>query len=916
MALNFMSPSMRAAGSDLTISISPLGLVELSDEEFEVHGPRLTRYANAAAMYLGHHWAYARAPGEPQLTANYVAAFSDWMTNFCFSKPMQFDTDPEFQHIVPALLNRIWTEDNCKEQIMWTAGNSGSVYGDVFMKIAYEPEWVDAIGKTHAGQVKIIPINPSFAFPEWHPQDKDRLIRFKLKYRFWTTSPEGTRIVCTYVEIIDDEWIEEYVNDQLIDRRPNPMGFIPVVHIANKPVLASPWGLSDVIGITDLNRRFNETATMIMDIINYYCVDTKTEALTRNGWKKHNELSLDDDLLTLDPVTDEITWQPLEKISLFNYDGKLVRWNNHIDALTTPNHRWLVESRHGRKREYTREIARTSEATSGDSAIEDLTQGSRIITGGGKPLTFSANAKWADELVELAGWYITEGSDTYSGANRDWHSMTISQSESANPEKVADIRRIQKYWQQTGATFSEYPPSKSGTTVWYIGKGVKEALEEVAPGKQITPEFLTSLTHEQACLFHKVLLDGDGTRAGEGGATWYQDNVARKDGYQMLCAMLGIRTRQAQTGNVVYEYTRRHILAEETARRAVEEYPEEPKVWCPTVRSGIWFARRNGSTYWTGNTAPVTVVTGSGMNALEKGANKVWAFRNKDVTVENLAGGGEGLPQALDFLDRIKTWMHELTGVPQMSLGESQPVSNTSGVALAIQYLPTMMQYSLKKTQYGAGIAKINEMALKTLFTFEPWTVKYDTSTEGIFNPKKGQKPVINPDDPEVYNIRTVWEPPLPIDTLIKLQEIQVKLGLELESKTGALKDLGYQFPDEKRQELFEEQIEDLQMTAAKQVLSAHVAAFTAAATGFVPSGNMEPVDQKPVKEGETAPPVPPAQQNVPELPQLPDLTGIVSDAGQQMFADLLTQAYGTKLPSRRMSPDADQDNTTGISEA
>lgn len=44
MAIDFASPSMRAAGSDLTISISPLGLVELADEEFEVHGPRLNRY--------------------------------------------------------------------------------------------------------------------------------------------------------------------------------------------------------------------------------------------------------------------------------------------------------------------------------------------------------------------------------------------------------------------------------------------------------------------------------------------------------------------------------------------------------------------------------------------------------------------------------------------------------------------------------------------------------------------------------------------------------------------------------------------------------------------------------------------------------------------------------------------------------
>lgn len=67
---------MRAAGSDLTVQISPLGLVELSDEEFEVHGPRLNRYANNWAFYLGHHWAYRREIGEPQLTFNYCKAFS------------------------------------------------------------------------------------------------------------------------------------------------------------------------------------------------------------------------------------------------------------------------------------------------------------------------------------------------------------------------------------------------------------------------------------------------------------------------------------------------------------------------------------------------------------------------------------------------------------------------------------------------------------------------------------------------------------------------------------------------------------------------------------------------------------------------------------------------------------------------
>ena len=127
VALDFVAPSQRAAGSDLTIAVSPLGLIELAGEESEVHGPRLTRYANAAAFYLGHHWGYRRPPGEPQLTANYVATFSDFLTNFTFSKSVNFGCDPEFTHIVPALLDRIWDTDNGKDELLWSMGHIGSV---------------------------------------------------------------------------------------------------------------------------------------------------------------------------------------------------------------------------------------------------------------------------------------------------------------------------------------------------------------------------------------------------------------------------------------------------------------------------------------------------------------------------------------------------------------------------------------------------------------------------------------------------------------------------------------------------------------------------------------------------------------------------------------------------------------------
>src|SRR6516165_2485331 len=270
MSIQFQSPSYRAAASDLTIAVSPLGLVELADEEFEVHGPRLNRYALNWAWYLGHHWAYKREIGEAQLTFNYVKAFADYITNFTFGRGIEFHSPEATSLIIPPLLKRVWEIDNDKTRTIWEMGQLGSVSGDVFIKVAYEEAFVDPSGMIHPGRVRILPINPAFCFPEFHPHDRTRMRRFKLKYKFWGTAQDGTRQVYTYVALITENQIEEFVNDELIDRRENPLGEIPIIHIPNTMVASSPWGLSDINDIISLNREYNEKATEISDIINYH----------------------------------------------------------------------------------------------------------------------------------------------------------------------------------------------------------------------------------------------------------------------------------------------------------------------------------------------------------------------------------------------------------------------------------------------------------------------------------------------------------------------------------------------------------------------------------------------------------------------------------------------------------------------
>jgi hypothetical protein len=307
MSIQFSSPSQRAVGTDLAISVSPLGLVELADEEFEVHGPRLNRYAQNWAFYLGHHWAYRREPGEPQFAFNYVRALSDFITNFTFSRGVHFRSVPQYSHIIPALLKRVWEVDNVKENVLWEVGQQGSVAGDVFVKVAYEPAYADNTGQLHPGRVRILPLHPAHCFPEWHPHDKERLQRFKLKYRFWGTAPEGTRQVFTYTEIMTDEMIEEYVNDELIDSRPNPMGSIPVVHIPNIRISGSPWGGADISDVIPLNREYNEKAMEISDILNYH----SAPVTIMTGAKMSN----------LERGPKKVWAIPAERANVFNLEG-------------------------------------------------------------------------------------------------------------------------------------------------------------------------------------------------------------------------------------------------------------------------------------------------------------------------------------------------------------------------------------------------------------------------------------------------------------------------------------------------------------------------------------------------------------------------------------------------------------------
>jgi hypothetical protein len=521
-------------------------------------------------MYLGHHWGYRREQGEMQIAVNYYRAFIDYLARFTFGNGVHFRSPKATEAIIPDRLERVWEVDNNKQRVLFEMAQTGGITGDCFVKVAYEEEWQDTIGRVHPGRVRILPLNPAFCFPEFHPHDRERLLRFKQKYRFWGTSLEGTRQVFTYTEILTDDIIEEYVNDELIDSRPNPLGLIPVVHIPNIPVSGSPWGLSDAHDIITINRAYNEISTDIADIINYHA-------------------------------------------------------------------------------------------------------------------------------------------------------------------------------------------------------------------------------------------------------------------------------------------------------------------------------------------APVTVIVGAKASNLEKGAKKVWGGLPKDAQVFNLEGGGAGIQGALQYLETLKRSMHEMMNIPESALGQSQPISNTSGVALSIQFQPLMNRWSQKSSQYGKGLERINELVILNLAIKEPGTMVYNPEEDGPIKP--GQLPQLDPNDELTYANYVHFEPPLPLDKIVMLNELQQKMSMGLESKEGALRALGEEFPEEKLQEIRTELIEDAKSEGSLNLVRAQISKQLMDLTGMMvgPDGTATPMDPLMLGNGDL----------MGDGQLGPQGSGVAAEADQAVAQEqlqgedeirnsLVAGAYGTQIPARR----------------
>jgi hypothetical protein len=362
-----------------------------------------------------------------------------------------------------------------------------------------------------------------------------------------------------------------------------------------------------------------------------YCADAETEILTKRGFLPFAELSPSDEVLTLNHFRGVAEWQGLLAINVFDRSTPrkmiLMEGASH-SSLTTPHHRWpveryvrrfrttLVDPASGR-RSYTKLSSERQRAFATTETLQYFDRIPAAIACGSLP----ADARFDDAYVELLAWFWTEGHIRLS-RGQPTTGVAIYQSLEVNARLVERIRSCLRTLygpavpalSKQGDVVGRWRESVNGHKVEFFLNHVAGAqLLANAPEKVVEPSFIAALTEPQLRLFVDVAVLADGSTEPSGHRAVAQKDPRRLEALQMACALLGIRTNLTSAGRALSASGRklsifrgrRHLwpvaAGKATSRFTRKVIEHRGVVWCPTTLNGTWFARRRGTTYFTGN---------------------------------------------------------------------------------------------------------------------------------------------------------------------------------------------------------------------------------------------------------------------------------------------------------------------------
>lgn len=282
------------------------------------------------------------------------------------------------------------------------------------------------------------------------------------------------------------------------------------------------------------------------------CYDDKTEVLTIAGFKKWQDVTMEDVFATLNPNTHDIEYQKSTGLVNSPYKGKMyVVKNKHIDLKVTPNH-WMYVKRRGRTK-YERIKA------------EDLfgKESEYLVTGnwtGNKKNTiilegFEQNrGNWTKKIepleidmdiwVEFLGYYLSEG---HCDINKGSYRISITQN------KGSTFDSIKKCLDKLPFHYNIIKSNKDSYKFIILNQQLYKYISKFGNCyNKYIPTNIKNLGREYLSILYEAFRKGDGDEDGK----LYTSSIKLRDDFEEVLLKLGFGAKHAK----VIEKGQEHII--------------------------------------------------------------------------------------------------------------------------------------------------------------------------------------------------------------------------------------------------------------------------------------------------------------------------------------------------------------------
>jgi twinkle protein len=349
------------------------------------------------------------------------------------------------------------------------------------------------------------------------------------------------------------------------------------------------------------------------------CYSSDTEVLTKRGWLKHAEISVEDEVACFNTILGSMEYHKPSRIIRKPYVGPMHNFKGYgYDLLVTPEHRMVVmpDWKEPNGRQTTTGFGRPVRFPKGKW---QFCEAEKLPTSNFKiPLTATLRDQSTEEISEslarLAGWYVSEGCGSTSS------SVSISQ---AVGEKSDQIAALLISMSIPFSVYKSLPGGKGGTlpmNSFYIHMpGASEIVNwlkrecGVGSANVRIPEVIFRCSNSVKAAFLETYLAGDGSLCRVGAFRATTISRMLRDGLQRLALELGLpsswhinqrkeNTLHSESWTVSIGRAARKTTSIRTPyNRTFQDYSGE--VWCLTVPTGAYFTRRNGKAVVCGNSA-------------------------------------------------------------------------------------------------------------------------------------------------------------------------------------------------------------------------------------------------------------------------------------------------------------------------